>query len=321
MLPVTQNGDWAAVSWETGEPLVETGDWGEHKWIAMKDPSIVKADGRWHLFATVRPFEGELFVCYSTFRDWEECRSATRTKIDLGVPYYCAPQVFYFAPEKQWYLICQASDPSWDPVYQPAFSTNPDISDPNGWTRLKPLGANKTDEGKTGLDFWIICDNSKAHFFFTTLDGHMWREETSLDDFPHGWSKAHLALEGDVFEASHVYKLRGADRFLTLIEANGPQRRRYYKAYLADSLDGEWAPVAAASGQAFAFPENVRQTGRHWTDSFSHGELLRTGSDQHLEVDPTNLELLFQGASDTDISDRKYGMIPWKLGKLRLVAP
>jgi hypothetical protein len=37
----------------------------------------------------------------------------------------------------------------------------------------------------------------------------MWREDTSLTDFPTGWSEPVLAIKGDVFEASHVYKLEG----------------------------------------------------------------------------------------------------------------
>lgn len=52
-----------------------------------------------------------------------------------------------------------------------------------------------------------------------------------------------------------------------------------------------------------------------WTDSFSHGELLRAGYDERLEVDPANLRFLFQGLPD-DQWGQGYGQLQWKLGLL-----
>ena len=112
-------------------------------------------------------------------------------------------------------------------------------------------------------------------------------------------------------------------KYLTIIEAEaqaaaGVGRRRYYKAYLADSLDGFWQPLAATAKRPFASPVNVRHEGEHWADSFSHGELIRTGHDQRLEVDPARLRLLFQGVTDEKKKGKKYGEIPWQLGILKL---
>ena len=53
-----------------------------------------------------------------------------------------------------------------------------------------------------------------------------------------------------------------------------------------------------------------------WTDVISHGELLRSGYDEKLEVDPADLRFLFQGVLDKDRQDKSYGEIPWKLGLL-----
>jgi hypothetical protein len=50
-----------------------------------------------------------------------------------------------------------------------------------------------------------------------------------------------LALQAKIFEASHTYKLKGRDQYLTIIEENG---QRYYKAYVAQRLDGKWTPLA-----------------------------------------------------------------------------
>ena len=144
----------------------------------------------------------------------------------------------------------------------------------------------------------------------------MWREETRLEDFPGGWSEAKLAIQGDIFEASHTYKLKGLDKYLTLVEAQGGRGWRYYKAYLADRLDGEWKPLAATKEQTFASMANTRPAGKRWTESISHGELLRAGVDQHLEVDPANLRFLFQGVNDEARAGKPYGQIPWRLGIL-----
>ena len=74
--------------------------------------------------------------------------------------------------------------------------------------------------------------------------------------------------------------------------------------------------------QPFARPVNRVPTGAHWTDSFSHGELLRAGHDERLEVDPANLRFLFQGVGDEARKGKSYGRkIPWHLGILEPVPP
>ena len=42
-----------------------------------------------------------------------------------------------------------------------------------------------------------------------------------------------IVLRDDIFEASHTYRLRGLNKYLTVVEAQGGSRR-YYKAYLAE---------------------------------------------------------------------------------------
>ena len=70
---------------------------------------------------------------------------------------------------------------------------------------------------------------------------------------------------------------------------------------------------------AFRQRLNVRHLAVHWTDSISHGELIRSGYDENLEVDPANLRFLFQGVSDKAQSGKKYGEIPYRLGILEPV--
>ncbi len=306
--------------WRASQPLVAPVERPEAPYVSMKDPSVAFADGRWHLFCTIRTADLGAEIEYLSFTDWRRANAAPRTVLRFAVGRGAAPQVFYFAPHRKWYLICQASDESWDPKSAAAFATSENIADPRSWSRLTPLGAKYVD-GKRGLDFWVICDDAKAYLFFTSLDGRMWREETRLEDFPHGWSEGALAIRGDIFEASHTYALKGLGKYLTLVEAQGGHGWRYYKAYLADRLDGEWTPLAATREKCFASMANVEHVGQRWTDCISHGELIRAGVDQKLEVDPANLRFVFQGVLDRDRAGKAYGQIPWRLGILAPAAP
>lgn len=303
--------------WRVSGPLVAPVQRPEDPCYSVKDPTVVRHGDRWHLFVTIRSQKRSHQIEYLSFADWEAAGRATRHVLALTNGYFCAPQVFYFAPQRQWYLLYQVND-SNRKMLLPAFSTTRDLADPQAWTPPAPLYAEPPDNIKAWIDFWIICDEARAHLFFTSNNGLMWRAETRLADFPRGWSRPAVVLRGDIFEASHTYRLKGSDQFLTVVEAQGEGGRRYYKAWLADRLDGEWKPLAATREKPFAGSFNVRPDGPRWTDSISHGELLRDGFDQNLVVDPQRLQFLFQGVSDEARAGKKYGEIPWRLGLLTL---
>ena len=71
-----------------------------------------------------------------------------------------------------------------------------------------------------------------------------WRARSAVRSC--GWSRPAVVLEADIFEAGHTYRLKGLNKFLTVIEAQAAGRRTY-KAYLANRLDGQWTPLAATS--------------------------------------------------------------------------
>ena len=302
--------------WKTGGQIAAPVNTPGDSVYSIKDPSIVRYNDKYHLFCTIRGQKRSHAVIYLSFKDWKDAHSATQYLLPLHAGYYCAPQVFYFTPHKKWYMICQAADDSWDPNYQPAFSTTEDIADPESWSGLTPLFNGKPDSINAWLDFWVICDEEKAFLFFTSLDGKMWRSVTSLENFPFKWSQPVVALEGDIFEASHTYKLKGGNKYLTVIEAQHGYGWRYFKAYVAVKLDGPWQPLAADKEKSFASMKNVRQTAGQWTESISHGELIRAGYDEKLEVEIKNLTCVFQGVMEQDRQDKPYGAIPWRLGLL-----
>lgn len=230
-------------SWMASRPLVEPHNHNGDHCYSVKDPSVVQHNGRWHLFCTIRSKQNTHQIEYRSFSDWADASGAQPQLLDMTSGYCCAPQVFYFAPQKKWYLIYQVQDSSRSPSLQPAFSSTDNLDDPKSWSKPTLLFSKQPAAVKMWIDFWVICDQRKAHLFFTSHAGWMWRSETSLNDFPFGWSKPEVVLRGDIFEASHIYRLKGQDKFLTLVEAQ-EGRRRYLKAFTADRLDGKWSPLA-----------------------------------------------------------------------------
>lgn len=305
-----------AFRWTMREPLFSAVQRPPDHCYSVKDPTVVRFEDRWHLFVTIRSVQRSHQIEYISFSDWSNAAQATRHVLTLTNGYFCAPQVFFFEPQKKWYLIYQALDTSRKVPLQPAFSTSTNLSDPSSWSSPSFLFPSHPENVPGWIDFWVICDDRKAHLFFTSNNGLMWRAETSLADFPHHWTTPQIVLRDDIFEASHTYKLTGSEQFLTVVESLGPSGRRYYKAYLASQLDGHWQPLATTWEKPFAGLTNLSVQGAAWTDSVSHGELIRAGFDQRMELNPMRLKFLFQGVSDADRAGKKYGEIPWQLGLL-----
>jgi hypothetical protein len=306
--------------WELSAPLIRPEKRDTDPSVAVKDPSVVFHEGKWHVFMTIK-CPGYSIIEHVAFDQWDKADGAKRTVLKVhDSKYWCAPQVFYFRPHKKWYLVYQAGMEGRK-LMQVAYSTTQDIADPASWTKAKSFFPTEQDDrrgGQSGLDFWVICDAQKAWLFYTDLKGHMWRMSTRLEDFPHGWGQAELALQGDIFEAGHIYRLKGLDKYLTIVEAN-PGGRRYYKAFIADGLDGKWTPQADSEAKPFAGAANVKPAKGVdlWTDNVSHGELIRDSNDETMTVDPANLRFVIQGALEKEkAAAGGYGKIPWRIGIL-----
>lgn len=302
--------------WEYSAPLIAPEVRRENVSRAQKDPSVVFHDGRWHVFMTVK-LEGSSAIEYCSFERWDQADRSSRTLLKISdSDYFCAPQVFFFEPHNKWYLIYQMGVPGQKMMWV-AYSTSSDINDAESWTQAQPVLDGGPNDPRTvgGLDYWVICDHKFAYLFYTSLNGKMWRMRTGLDAFPDGFHDCQLALQARIFEASHTYRLKGMNRFLTVIEENG---RRYQKAYVADRLDGTWLPLADTADRPFAGWKNIRPAASvtAWTDNVSHGELLRYGANQQMIVDPHSLKFLFQGMWDRDKSGTSYGAFNWRIGLL-----
>jgi len=306
-------------SWTLSPPCVSPLPRPENPPVSVKDPTVVFHEGKWHLFMTVRSANPPVHIEYLSFDKWENADKAPRHILTWHDRYFCAPQVFYFRPHKKWYLVYQVGAPDRQRKLQPGYATTANIADPASWSPGK-LFFPETDpkDAPTWIDFWVICDAERAYLYFTSLNGKMWRMWTPLEKFPEGFDHLEMCLQADIFEASHTYRLLGQQKYQTVVEAQGKDGRRYYKAYTAERLDGQWRPLADTEDRPFAGAANVKQPDPPWADNVSHGEFLRAASDETLTVDPANLKFLIQGVMNKGKGDKGYGGIPWRLGILTL---
>ncbi|KAJ2912952.1 hypothetical protein MD484_g7454, partial [Candolleomyces efflorescens] len=195
--------------WSSSGPLISPKN-DSRNLAGVKDPSVVYHNGRWHVFATTAKSGGwNLF--YTNFTEWSQAASAPFFYLDqsgIGTGYRAAPQIFYFAPQKLWYLVYQNNNA--------AYSTNPDISNPRAWTAPKTFysGTPRIITQNIGdgywVDMWVICDASLCHLFSSDDNGHLYRSQTTIANFPNGFNEPVIALQDTknrLFEASNVYRL------------------------------------------------------------------------------------------------------------------
>jgi hypothetical protein len=308
----------SSFEWSSTGPII--GPRNDGRGIAaLKDPSVIYVDGRYHVFVSTAQSSG-YNLAYLSFTDWSEANDAELYYLDqsgIGTGYRAAPQVFYFEPQGLWYLVYQNGNA--------AYSTNPDINDPAGWTAPTNFydGTPQiiTDNIGDGywVDMWVICDDSDCHLFSSDDNGHLYRSQTSISDFPNGMSDPVIDLEDsnryNLFEAACVYTV-GNGQYLLLHEAIRGDGERWFRSWTAPSISGPWTALADSDANPFASSDNVSfESGTPWTISISHGELVRTEVDQTLTINPCNLQFLYQGINpDDDQGD--YNSLPWRLALL-----
>ncbi|KAL2131727.1 hypothetical protein VTI74DRAFT_4658 [Chaetomium olivicolor] len=310
--------------WLSTGPLV--GPKNDGREIAgIKDPSIVEIDGTYHVFASTAKAEGYNMV-YFNFTDFSKAGSAPFYYLDqspIGEGYRAAPEVFYFAPQKLWYLVYQNGNA--------AYSTNKDINNPAGWTAPKTfypempaIIKNNIGQGYW-VDMWVICDDKHCHLFSSDDNGHLYRSQTTVKEFPEGMSEPVIAMQDlknkyALYEASCVYTVKGGkgqQKYMLVIEAIGSDSERYFRAWTSNKIDGTWTALADTEENPFARANNVvfEKGAEGWTKSISHGEVIRKMTDQTLTIDPCKLRFLYQGM-DPAGGNVTYNALPWRLALL-----
>jgi hypothetical protein len=306
--------------WHSSGAVIGPKSDATHDLRAVKDPSVVYSGGRYHVFVSTTNQSGSYSMAYLNFTDWSQAAAAPLTYLDqtpVGAGYKAAPQVFYFAPQNLWYLVYQTGDNA-------AYSTTTTIADPASWTAPKTFYAGGMpqiirDNIGSGywVDFWNVCDSAKCYLFSSDDNGHLYRSETTVANFPNGFTNTVIAMSDSarypLWEASTVYKVAGGNQYLLVVEAIG-SAGRYFRSWTAPAITGPWTALADTQAAPFAGANNVTFDGTAWSQDISHGEMIRNGVDQTLTIDPCHLQYLYQG-KDPAATD-SYNLLPWRLGLL-----
>lgn len=300
-------------SWYTSDPILSSNEDYPTTKVAVKDPSLVFFEGKWHVFFTgiFKNDEGvyERTINYVSSDKLEELNSNPRFQImpfSKNTQRTAAPCVFYFEPQQKWYLVAQAL---YEDPYTPVFSTTNTISDPSSWSEVKPL-ANKTGTDKW-IDFWVICDEQNAYLFYTSNHNAMHYMKTAIEDFPKGFSGPHVA-DGDikVHEACMIYKIKEKEEFCLITEGRYQVNEREFFISRSNNIEGPWTPsTLLVTGNDLIFEND------EWSKVVSHGEFIRSGHDQKMEIcSSSKIEFLFQGVASMNLI---YDEIHWQLGIIR----
>ena len=290
-------------SWNVDERVIFHNQCSPYDYYAAKDPTIVYYNGKYLVYYTGANKSGGWQMCFSSASTIAGLKTAPRTYMSkIGESYFCAPELFYYEPQKLWYLVYQ------DGTYGAAYATTTTPDDPNSWSGPKSFGVS----GNMGWDYYIICDDQYAYMYNTPSDGSgkLYMRKTALANFPNkGWSTPTVACS-NVFEAAAVYKSLADNQYYLLVEAMIDGRS--YELFTSSSAGGPWTLV----NNKWATKSNLTTyNSDKWTTNVSHGELIRAGYNQKLEINDINkVDFLIQGT--TNMSG-EYQQIVWDLGLIR----
>ena len=268
--------------------------------VALREPTVVNYGGKYTLYATVGMKTGNPTIEALSFVNWTDAGRATVYFMDNNTAFggnHAGPQIFYVAGQKKWYLLTQATGPSYSTASDPSLTST--MTKPTSFFSSAPsIVTQNAGSGPGWTDFWVICDSTNCHMFFGNNNGYLFRSQTPLGSFPGGFGTPVVVMKSstanDFYGGVSVYKVKGSSKYLLLAEAVGTSWH-YIRSWTADALDGTWTTLADTESNPFAGLSNLTFSSSSWTKDVSEGELVRDGYDETMTVNPCNLQYVYQG--------------------------
>jgi hypothetical protein len=286
--------------WTSGAAIAQP----KNGWVSLKDFTVVRHNDQHIVYMTTHD-QANWGAAMFQFDDWKDAGTAEQVKLTFSA---VAPTLFYFTPKKQWILAYQWGKTKF------SYRTSNDPTNATGWSAEQSLYNTALPPDGTGpIDQTVICNTTKCYLYYAGDNGHIYKSSLAIDQFPSEFQGAtDSGIQGttqNLFEAVQVYAIKGSNKYLMIVEAQG--NARYFRAWTASDLEGPWTLLT----DAFASKANVTFTSS-WTNDISHGDIIRQNPDETFTIDPCNLQLLFQGRDPS--SNVEYGLLPYRPGLLTL---